>query len=125
MRKMTARQAISAIVAMPIALLANATEAVANIDGPKIEPLKKVTDFGDKLDLEMPAPTSIAIEESEDWDEPDFAATLDIEIAKIMTKESITKAIQPDEIQELPPILYLSDARDKSSRECRISGICE
>lgn len=119
MRNMTTRQAISAIVALPLLLLANTTEAWANIAGQKIDPIKKVADFGDRLDFDIPAPTSINIEESEDWDEPGFSANLDMQITKFMT-ESV-----PAEIDELPPILYLSVARDKSTRACRISVICE
>lgn len=119
MRNMTTRQAISAIVALPLLLLANTTEAWANIGGQKIDPIKKVANFGDRLDFDIPAPTSINIEESEDWDEPGFSANLDMQITKFMT-ESV-----PAEIDELPPILYLSVARDKSTRACRISVICE
>jgi hypothetical protein len=119
MRNMTTRQAISAIVALPLLLLANTTEAWANIGGQKIDPIKKVADFGDRLDFDIPAPTSINIEESEDWDEPGFSANLDMQITKFTT-ESV-----PAEIDELPPILYLSVARDKSTRACRISVICE
>jgi len=119
MRNMTTRQAISAIVALPLLLLANTTEAWANIGGQKIDPIKKVSNLGDRLDFDIPAPTSINIEESEDWDEPGFSANLDMQITKFMT-ESV-----PAEIDELPPILYLSVARDKSTRACRISVICE
>ena len=119
MRNMTTRQAISAIVALPLLLLANTTEAWANIGGQKIDPIKKVANLGDRLDFDIPEPTSINIEESEDWDEPGFSANLDMQITKFMT-ESV-----PAEIDELPPILYLSVARDKSTRACRISVICE
>ena len=122
MRKMMPRQAISAIVALPIVLLANTTEAVANISGQKIDPIKKVSDLDDRLDFDIPTPTSISIEESEDWDEPEFSATsanLDMQITKFMTEAVVA------EIEEPPPIIYLSAARGKSTRECRISGICE
>jgi len=119
MRNMTTRQAISAIVAMPLLLLANTTEAWANIGGQKVDPIKKVSNLGDRLDFDMTASTSINIEESEDWDEPDFSANLDMQITKFMT-ESV-----PAEIDELPPILDLSVARDNSTRACRISVICE
>lgn len=135
MRKMNARKAISAIVALPIVLLANTTEALANIVGQKIDPLKKVSDFGDGLDWEIPAPTSIEIEESEDWDEPEFSAHLDMQITKFMTAGFTTEGVEAEfttegveaaaEIDELPPILYLSAARDNRSRACRISEICE
>jgi hypothetical protein len=119
MRKMTTRQAISAIVALPIALIANTTEALANVSGPKIDPIKKVSDFNDRLDFDIPTTTTIGIEESEDWDEPEFSANLDMQITKFMT-EGFTA-----EIYEPPPIVYLSAARGQSTRECRISGICE
>ncbi|MGB8686598.1 MAG: hypothetical protein WCD53_04575 [Microcoleus sp.] len=119
MRNMTTRQAISAIVALPLLLLANTTEAWANIGGQKVDPIKKVSNLGDRLDFDMTASTSINIEESEDWDEPDFSANLDMQITKFMT-ESV-----PAEIDELPPILNQSVARDNSTRACRISVICE
>ncbi|MEG4071420.1 hypothetical protein QUA30_01970 [Microcoleus sp. Pol14C2] len=119
MRKITARQTISAIVALPIVLIANTTQALAADTGQKIDPIKKVSDFGDELDFDMGQPTTISIEESEDWDEPDFAATLDMEISKFMTKN--LQAV----IDEPPPVVYLSAARGQSSKECRISAICE
>ena len=119
MRNMTTRPAISAIVALPLLLLANTTEAWANIGGQKIDPIKKVANLGDRLDFDMTASTSINIEESEDWDEPDFSANLDMQITKFMT-ESV-----PAEIDELPPILDQSLVRDNSTRACRISVICE
>ncbi|MBD1886862.1 hypothetical protein H6F85_24865 [Microcoleus sp. FACHB-45] len=119
MRKITARQTISAIVALPILLMANTTQAFAADTSPKIDPIKKVSDLGDELDFDMVAPTTISIEESEDWDEPDFTATLDMEISKFMTNN--LQAV----IDEPPPVVYLSAARGQSTRECRISGICE
>ncbi|MEG4571477.1 hypothetical protein QUA56_01930 [Microcoleus sp. N3A4] len=119
MRKITARQTISAIVALPIVLMANTTQALAADTGQKIDPIKKVSDFGDDLDFDIAAPTTISIEESEDWDEPDFAATLDMEISKFMTNN--LQAV----IDEPPPVVYLSDVRGQSSKECRISAICE
>ncbi|MEG4089985.1 hypothetical protein [Microcoleus sp. Pol12B4] len=119
MRKITALQTISAIVALPIVLMTNTTQALAADNDQTIDPIKKVSDFGDELDFDMPAPTTISIEESEDWDEPDFAATLDMEISKFMTKN--LQAV----IDEPPPVVYLSAARGQSTRECRISGICE
>jgi hypothetical protein len=89
--------------------------------GQKIEPIKKVSDLGDELDFDITAPTTpITIEESEDWDQPDFSAiNLDMEIDKFMTEN-----FQPV-IEEPPPVVYLSAARSQSSRECRINGICE
>ncbi|MEG4501119.1 hypothetical protein QUB05_28665 [Microcoleus sp. F10-C6] len=119
MRKIKARQTISAIAALPIVLIANTAQAFAADTGQKIDPIKKVSDFGDELDFDFGAPTTISIEESEDWDEPDFAATLDMEISKFMTNN--LQAV----IDEPPPIVYLSAARGQSSKECRISAICE
>lgn len=119
MRKITARQTISAIVALPLLLMANTTQAFATDTSQKIDPIKKVSDLGDELDFDMATPTTISIEESEDWDEPDFTATLDIEISKFMTNN--LQAV----IDEPPPVVYLSAARGQSTRECRISGICE
>ncbi|MEG4578303.1 hypothetical protein QUA71_01480 [Microcoleus sp. MON1_C5] len=119
MRKITARQTISAIVALPLVLIANTTQALATDTGQKIDPIKKVSDFGDELDVDIGPPTTISIEESEDWDEPDFTATLDMEISKFMTNN--LQAV----IDEPPPVVYLSAARGQSTRACRISGICE
>jgi len=120
MRKMTARQTISAMVALPIVLMANTNQAFAADTGQQIDPIKKVSDLGDELDFERAAPTTIVIEESEDWDQPDFSATnLDMEITKFMTEN--LQAV----IEEPPAVVYLSAARGQSTRECRISGICE
>ena len=119
MKKITVQQRISAIVALPLILIANTTQALAADTSQKIDPIKKVSDLGDELDFDMATPTTISIEESEDWDEPDFTATLDIEISKFMTNN--LQAV----IDEPPPIVYLSAARGQSTRECRISGICE
>jgi hypothetical protein len=119
MRKITVRQRISAIVALPLILIANTTQALAADTSQKIDPIKKVSDLGDDLDFDIAVPTTISIEESEDWDEPDFAATLDMEISKFMTNN--LQAV----IDEPPPIVYLSAARGQSSKECRISAICE
>ena len=119
MRKITALQRISAIAALPIVLMANTAQALAADIAQKIEPIKKVSDFGDRLDFEIPTPTTITIEESEDWDEPDFSANLDMEINKFMTQNF--QAV----IEEPPAVVYLSAARGQSTRECRISGVCE
>jgi len=99
--------------------MANTTQAYAADTSQKIDPTKKVSDLGDKLDFDIATPTTISIEESEDWDEPDFTATLDIEISKFMTNN--LQAV----IDEPPPVVYLSVARGQSTRECRVSGICE
>ncbi len=119
MRKIRARQTISAIVALPIVLMTHTSQAFATDTSPNIDPIKKVSDLGDELDFDMAAPTQINIEESEDWDEPDFTATLDREISKFMTNN--LQAV----IDEPPPVVYLSAARGQSSKECRISAICE
>lgn len=121
MRKITARQRISAMIALPIALMANTNQAFAADTDQKIDPIKEVSNFGDELDFEMAVPTTIAIEESEDWDRPDFSATnLDMEITKFMIEN-----LPPVTIEEPPAVVYLSAARGQSTRQCRISGICE
>lgn len=122
MRKITAQQTISAMVAMPIVLIANTNQALATADTVQpIDPTNKVKvyDLGDELHVDIPGSTTISIEESEDWDEPDFSANLDMEINKFMTAN-----FQPV-IEEPPAVVYLSAARGQSTRECRISGICE
>jgi hypothetical protein len=121
MRKITARQTISAMVALPIVLMANTTQALAADTAQKIQPNQKVSDLGDGLDFDMAAPTTtITIEESEDWDRPDFSATnLDMEIDKFMTANF--QAV----IEEPPAVVYLSAVRGQQSRECKISAICE
>jgi hypothetical protein len=121
MRKIKVQQTISAMVALPIALMANTAQAFATDTGQKIDPIKQVSDLGDELDFDMAAPTTtIIIEESEDWDRPDFSATnLDMEIDKFMT-ENLQVVIE-----EPPPVVYLSAARGEETKECRISAICE
>ncbi len=122
MRQITAKQTISAIVALPIVLLANTNQAVAAADIVQpIDPTNKVKvyDLSEQLNLDIPSSTKITIEESEDWDEPDFSANLDMEINKFMTANF--QAV----IEEPPAVVYLSAARGQSTRECRISGICE
>ncbi|WP_228056374.1 hypothetical protein [Microcoleus sp. LEGE 07076] len=119
--------------------MTNTTQVLAVDTSPQIDPIKNVSDLGDELDFEMAVPTTIAIEESEDWDRPDFSATnLDMEIAKFMTTnvqavieeppmevtKLMTKNVQAV-IEEPPAVVYLSSARGQSTRECRISGICE
>ena len=122
MRQNTAKQTISAMVALPIALMAANTNQAFAAD--TIQPIDhtnkvKVYDLSEQLQLDIPSSTKIAIEESEDWDEPDFSANLDIEINKFMTANF--QAV----IEEPPAVVYLSAARGQSTRECRISGICE
>ena len=122
MRKITAKQTISAMVALPIALIAANTNQAFAAD--TIQPIDstnkvKVYDLSEQLNLAIPSSTKIAIEESEDWDEPDFSANLDMEINKFMTANF--QAV----IEEPPAVVYLSAARGQSTRECRISGICE
>lgn len=121
MRKITAQQTISAMVAMPIVLMANTNQAFAAETVQQIDPTNqvKVYDLSEQLNLDIPSSTTIAIEESEDWDEPDFSANLDMEINKFMTANFQAVIEQP------PAVVYLSAARGQSTRECRISGICE
>ncbi|MEG4317557.1 MULTISPECIES: hypothetical protein [unclassified Microcoleus] len=125
MRKIKVQQTISAMVALPIVLIANNTQALATDTGQQIEPNKQVSNLGDELDLEMAAPTTtILIEESEDWDRPDFSATnLDMEIDKILIENAIEN--MQVVIEEPPPVVYLSAARGQQSRECNISAVCE
>ncbi len=135
MRKMTARRAMSAIVALPIVLIANTTEALASISTQKADPIKQASDFDDELDFDVGVPTPSSIEESEDWDEPDFSATLDMEISRVLdaSVEAATDgqalilidggAVTKTDAQL--PRLDISAARGQSTRECRISGICE
>lgn len=125
MGKITARQTISAMVALPIVLMTNTTQALATDTSQKIEPNKPVSNLGDELDLEIVAPTTtILIEESEDWDRPDFSPTnLDMEIDKFML-ENVLENVQVV-IEEPPPVVYLSAARGQQSRECKISAVCE
>ena len=122
MRQSTAKQTISAMVALPIALMAANTNQAFAAD--TIQPIDhtnkvKVYDLSEQLQLDIPSSTKIAIEESEDWDEPDFSANLDMEIDKFMTANFQAVIEQP------PAVVYLSAARGQSTRECRISGICE
>ena len=122
MRQSTAKQTISVMVALPIALIAaNTNQAFAADIVQPIDPTNKVKvyDLSEQLQLDIPSPTKIAIEESEDWDEPDFSANLDMEINKFMTANFQAVIEQP------PAVVYLSAARGQSTRECRISGICE
>lgn len=121
MGKITARQTINAMVLLPIVLIANTSQALAADTAQKTEPNQKVSNLGDRLDLDVAAPTTtIAIEESEDADTPDFSATnLDVEIDKFMTQNLQVV------IEEPPPVVYLSAARGQQSRECNISAICE
>ncbi|WP_293155024.1 hypothetical protein [Microcoleus sp. bin48.metabat.b7b8b9.023] len=125
MGKITVRKTISAMVALPLVLIANNSQALATDTGQKIEPNKQVSNLGDELDLEMVAPTTtILIEESEDWDRPDFSATnLDMEIDKILLENAIENVQMV--IEEPPPVVYLSAARGQQSRECKISAVCE
>ena len=122
MRQITVKQTISAMVALPIALIAANTNQAFAAD--TVQPIAstnkvKVYDLSEQLNLAIPNSTTIAIEESEDWDEPDFSANLDMEINKFMT--SNFQAV----IEEPAAVVYLSAARGQSTRECRISGICE
>ena len=123
MRKIRGQQTISAMVALPIVLMTNSTNQAFAADTVQVvDPTNqvKVYGLGDELNFEVPGSTTITIEESENWDEPEFSATnLDKEINKFMTEN-----FQPV-IEEPPAVVYLSAARGQSTRECRISGICE
>ncbi len=118
MKKMTPRQMIIAIVAIPIALMTQTTQSFA-IATTNVSPLKQVLPGEDEIDFDNLPSQSISIEESEDWDESHFLANFDMQTTKIMKSEVITETTSP------PPTLYISAARGRSSRSCRISGICE
>lgn len=118
MKKMTARQIIIAIVAIPIALMTQTTQSFA-IATTNVSPLKQVLPGEDEIDFDNLPLQSISIEESEDWDDSNFLADFDMLKTKIMES-----GVRP-EITSPPPKLYISAARGRSSRSCRISGICE
>ncbi|TAG93055.1 MAG: hypothetical protein EAZ09_16325 [Oscillatoriales cyanobacterium] len=118
MKKMTPRQMIIAIVAIPIALMTQTTQSFA-IATMNVSPLKQVLPGEDEIDFDNLPLQSISIEESEDWDDSNFLADFDMLKTKIMES-----GVRP-EITSPPPKLYISAARGRSSRSCRISGICE
>ncbi len=120
MKKMTPRQIIIAIVAIPIALMTQTTASFAISNTTNVSPLKQVLPGEDEIDFDNLPSQSISIEESEDWDESsNFLASFGMPTTKI-----IESAVKP-EITSPPPTLYISAARGRSSRSCRISGICE
>lgn len=119
MKKMTARQIIIAIVAIPIALMTQTTQSFAISTTTNVSPIKQVLPGEDEINFDNLPSQSISIEESEDWDESNFLADLDRSKTKSM--ESQVRA----EITSPPPTVYISAARGRSSRSCRISGICE
>jgi hypothetical protein len=115
MKKMTPRQIIIAIVAIPIALMTQTTASFAISTTTDVSPIKQVLPGEDD---NLPS-QSISIEESEDWDESNFLANFSMPTTKIIESGIITETTSP------PPTLYISAARGRSSRSCRISGICE
>lgn len=135
MRTITARRAIGALAALPLVLIANTTETFASISTQKPDPIKKVSDVESDLDFNFAIPITSSIEESEDWDEPDFSDSLDLPITEFMnvgmnaeTDDRLPSIIDENiviETDEELPIIYISAARGQSTRECRISGICE
>ena len=118
MKKMTPRQIIIAIVAIPIALMTQTTASFA-ISTTNVSPIKQVLPGEDEINFDNLPSQSISIEESEDWDESNFLANFDMQTTKIMESGVRT------ETTSSPPTLYISAARGRSSRSCRISGICE
>jgi hypothetical protein len=141
MRTIATRRAISALAVMPILLIANTTETLASTNAQKSEPMKNISDVNSELDFDLAIPTLSSMEESEDWDEPDFSESLDTSptlnmqvtefINSNMKAETddrwptiIDESIVIETSAELPTI-YISAARGQSTRECRISGICE
>ena len=119
MKKMTARQIIIALVAMPIALMTQTTASFAVSTTTNLSPIKQVLPGEDEINFDNLPSQSISIEESEDWDESNFLANFDRQTTKLM--ESGVRA----EITSPLPMVYISAARGRSSRSCRISGICE
>ena len=119
MKKMTPRQIIIAIVAIPIALMTQTTASFAISTTTNVSPITQVLPGEDEIDFDNLPSQSISIEESEDWDESNFLANFDMPTTKIMGSGVITETTSP------PPTLYISAARGRSSRSCRISGICE
>ncbi|PHX54326.1 hypothetical protein CP500_016765 [Tychonema bourrellyi FEM_GT703] len=118
MTKMTARQIIIAIVAIPIALMTQ-TASFAISTTTNVSPIKQVLPGEDEIDFDNLPSQSISIEESEDWDNSNFLADFDM-----LKTEIMESGVRP-EITSPPPKLYISAARGRSSRSCRISGICE
>ncbi|NJM61844.1 MAG: hypothetical protein HC849_19180 [Oscillatoriales cyanobacterium RU_3_3] len=141
MRTIAARRAISALAVMPILLIANTTETLASTNAQKSEPMKNVSDVNSELDFDFAIPTLSGMEESEDWDEPDFSESLDTSPTlnmqltefinsnmKVETDDRWPTIIDENivlETSEPLPTIYISAARGQSTRECRISGICE
>lgn len=119
MKKMTVRQMIITIVAIPIALMTQTTASFAISTTTNVSPIKQVLPGEDEIDFDNLPSQSISIEESEDWDESNFLADFDRPTTKSMESEVIAKITSP------PPTVYISAARGRSSRSCRISGICE
>lgn len=119
MKIMTLRQTIVAIVAIPIALMTQTTQSFAIATTTNVSPIKQVLPGEDEIDFSNLPSQSISIEESEDWDESHFLTNFDIPTTTTMESEAKT------ETTSSPPTLYVSAARGRSSRSCRISGICE
>ncbi len=119
MKIMTPRQMIIAMVAIPIALMAQTTQSFAIATTTNVSPIKQVLPGEDEIDFDNLPSQSISIEESEDWDDSNFFGNFDIQTTNIMKSEVKT------ETTSSPPTLYISAARGRSSRSCRISGICE
>ncbi|WP_341740177.1 hypothetical protein [Microcoleus sp. CAWBG640] len=118
MKNMTTRQTISALVAMPILLMAQTTQCLASISAMTGSPIKPVLVGGDGMNSENLHSQFIAVEESENWDLPNFSEDGNIQTTKI--KQSPVKS----EITSPETKLYISAARGRSSRSCRISGLC-
>lgn len=119
MKIMTPRQIIIAIVAIPIALMTQTSESFAIVTTTNISPLKQVLPDENEIDFDNLPSQSISIEESEDWGDSHFLANFDIPTTTTMESEAKT------ETTSSPQTLYVSAARGRSSRSCRISGICE
>lgn len=118
MKNMTTGQTISVLVAIPILLAAQTTQCLASISAMTGTPIKPVLVGGDRINWENLDSQFIAVEESENWDLPNFSEEGNMQTTKI--RESPVKS----EITSPDPNLYISAARGRSSRSCRISGLC-
>ncbi len=117
MKKMTLRQIIIATAAIPIALMTQTTASFAISTTTNVPPIKQVLPGEDDISFDNLPSQSISIEESEDWDESNSLANFNMLTTKIMASGVRSEITSP------PPTVYISAARGRSSRSCRISGI--
>lgn len=118
MKNMTTRRNISALVAIPILLMAQTSQCLASSGAMTGTPIKQVLVGGDGMNSENLGSQFIAVEESENWHSPNLSEDGNMPTTQI--RESPVKS----EITSPEPKLYISAARGRSSRSCRISGLC-